>query len=460
MTINRPSAHWLARLDRGHGPIYLALAAALEAAVRAGDLQPGDQLPPQRTVAEALGVDLTTVTRAYSAARAKGLVEGAVGRGTFVAARATEDDAGLVDLSMNLPPPPLGLSLGSLLRETTQAILQRTDTARLMAYHPGAGALGQRTAAAQWLAPHLGEVSADRVLLAAGAQAALAAVLSSICRPGDTVIVEPLTYPGFRALAERFGVRLVACPVDAEGPVPEALQRLCALERPRALYVVPTMQNPTAGTMGLERRRAIAEAAAAQDFWIIEDDPYSRLMETPAPALATLAPARTIHVATLSKCLSPGLRMAFVVCPEGEATDRIAAGLRAVSLMPAPLTAAVVAAWIRDGDAEALLAGVRAEARARRALAAQALPDAVGAAESLHVWLPLPEHWRPERLRLAAQDRGLSLVTAEAFAVGGEHANGVRISLGGPAKRAVLAEALAAIAALAGETPGPPRLVV
>src|SRR6478735_5202491 len=76
---------------RRGGPVYLAVVQAMEAAIRDGELQAGDQLPPQRAVAELLGVDLTTVTRAYAAARARGLVEGAVGRGTFVRRGATDD---------------------------------------------------------------------------------------------------------------------------------------------------------------------------------------------------------------------------------------------------------------------------------------------------------------------------------------------------------------------------------
>ena len=75
MTIRR--IPWLRHAPKGGGePIYLALAQALETAIRSGELQPGDQLPPQRTVAALMGVDLTTVTRAYGVARSRGLVEG------------------------------------------------------------------------------------------------------------------------------------------------------------------------------------------------------------------------------------------------------------------------------------------------------------------------------------------------------------------------------------------------
>jgi DNA-binding transcriptional MocR family regulator len=154
------------------------------------------------------------------------------------------------------------------------------------------------------------------------------------------------------------------------------------------------------------------------------------------------------------------LRIAFVVCPAGEMTARVADGLRAVSLMPAPLMAAVASNWIRDGRAEALLQGVRQAAAARRAIAARELPEARGPADSIHVWLPLPASRSLDRLRLAAQEKGLSLVTADAFAVAPQHPNGVRISLGGVAKPQVLTQALVAIAGLVRDQPSPGRLVV
>ncbi|HKP78035.1 MAG TPA: GntR family transcriptional regulator, partial [Phenylobacterium sp.] len=168
-SVTHPSARWLSRLPPQGPPMYARVVEALEAAIRDGELQAGDQLPPQRTVAGLLGVDLTTVTRAYAAARARGLIDGTVGRGTFVRARASEDETGLVDLSMNLPPPPQGLSLGTLLRETTAAVLERTDPATLMSYHPGGGSLGQRASAAAWLAPMLGALAPERVLVTPGA---------------------------------------------------------------------------------------------------------------------------------------------------------------------------------------------------------------------------------------------------------------------------------------------------
>ncbi|PTT75936.1 PLP-dependent aminotransferase family protein, partial [Pseudomonas sp. HMWF010] len=201
---SHPSVAWLKRTEALSGPAYKRLAQALEAAIAEGELQSGDLIPAQRDVARRLGIDFTTVTRAYALARDRGLIEGTAGRGTFVRRQTGEDEAGLVDLSMNLPPQPQGLNLGALLRETTGLILARTDPAVLMAYHPGAGSLAQRTAAAHWLAPTLGEVASERVLIASGAQTALTALLGLLARPGQTLIVEALTYPGLLAAAVRW----------------------------------------------------------------------------------------------------------------------------------------------------------------------------------------------------------------------------------------------------------------
>jgi DNA-binding transcriptional MocR family regulator len=454
MTRDRPTLGWLRRVRRDGGrPLYLAVLDALETAVRDGELQPGDQLPPQRAVADQLGVDFTTITRAYGAARERGLIQGAVGRGTFVRRQAVEDDAGLVDLSMNLPPPPRGVSLAALLKETIAAILDRSDVATLMAYHAGPGTLGQRAAGAAWLEPCLGTVAPERIVVCPGAQSALTATLGVLARPGDRLIVEPLTYPGLVALAQRLGLALTVCPVDDEGFLPESLERLCAEQRPAAVYLTPTTRNPVATTMGLERRRQVARIVDASQAWLIEDDPYSRLFDTPLPALASLIPDRAIHIATLSKTLSPGLRTAFLVAPPGPMTERIAAGLHAITLMGSPLTTAVAVRWIRDGAAERVLAGVRAEARTRRAVAAELLPMARGAAEGVHVWLDLPAGWDPSQVRAQAAARGLSLVTAEAFATGPDHPHGLRISLGAAPKAAVLREALISVAALLADAP-------
>ncbi len=452
-----PAAAWLRRASALDGPAYRRIAAALEAAVAEGELQAGDQIPAQREVARLFGVDFTTVTRAYALARERGLIEGTTGRGTFIRSRTGEDEAGLVDLSMNLPPPPAGLNLAALLRETTGAILARTDPATLMAYHPGAGSLAQRQAGAAWLAPALGEVDPGRVIVTSGAQTALSALLDHLAAPGETILVEAFAYPGLLATAARRGLRVVACPLDDEGLAPDALERLIAEHHPRLVCCTPTFQNPTAVTMSRSRRQAITDIARRAEVTIIEDDAYGLLPAAPLPGLASLWPEGVFHVATTAKALSPGLRLAYVVAPPGRA-EGAAATLHAVAQMPAPLMAAVVTSWIREGVAGRVLTGVRDEASARRALAAELLPAASGGSECLHVWLA------GARAGDAARERGLALVGADAFRAPGVVGEGLRISLGAAAKRETLARGLRALAGLPwaesdfpGEGRGPDR---
>lgn len=430
-------AAWLRRVAAGEGPIYRRLFEALRAAIADGELSAGEQLPPQRAVAGLLGVDFTTVTRAYALAREQGLVEGTAGRGTFVRLRPGEEEAGSVDLSMNLPPQPEGLSLAALLRETTAAVLARTDLATLMAYHAGTGSLAQRTAGAAWLAPGLGAADPERVVVCAGAQAALSAILAVETQPGDAVVVEALTYPGLLAALAARGVRAIACPMDGEGIVPEALAERLSASGARLVVVTPTWQNPTTATMGPARRAAIVEVCARAGARIVEDDAYGRLPDPAPAALASLAPDRVWHVATLAKALTPGLRIAYVAAPDAAAAQRLAAAGHALCQMPAPLMAAVATAWIREGTAEAVLSGVRAEALARRALAAEILPHAKGPAGCLHVWLEQAAGNAPE---------GLSLAPADLFSASGAGRRGARLSLGAPGKRSVLAEALRRLA--------------
>lgn len=112
MNEDRVEVSWVPALGRAKGPLYLAIADEIAADIAAGRLANGMRLPPQRVLAAALGIDFTTVSRAYNEARRRGLVEGRVGQGTYVRTRERSSGrpsadrlaAGLVDMSMNLPP--------------------------------------------------------------------------------------------------------------------------------------------------------------------------------------------------------------------------------------------------------------------------------------------------------------------------------------------------------------------
>ena len=458
---------WTPRIEARDGPIYLAVAEAIGVAVATGELRAGERLPTHRALADALGVDLTTVTRAYAEARRRGLVEATTGRGTFVRAegqpppiRAAAQE-GRVDLGMNLPPLPAEPSLPALIQRGLAALLARPDAADLLTYRTGAGTEEERAAGAAWLRPVLGEVGPERVLVSAGAQPALLALLGMLAGPGEIVLADAFTYPGIRGAAAQLGVRLAAVAGDEDGISPEAVEQACRAEpRPKALYCVPTIHNPTALTMPLARRQAIAEVARRCGLSVIEDDPCALLPSAPLPAIASLAPEIGFHVATVAKVLSPALRVAYVAVPDARCAAQLGAALRANVLMASPLLSGLMTCWVRDGTAGTVLAAVRREAAARQGIAREVLPANSFAAhpEGLHLWLRLPERW--DRLHFAADLRrqGLAVVPSDAFAIGpaGSPAGAVRISLGAARHRGELRAALHSVAqALGAEVPLP-----
>ncbi len=423
---------WLPRVAARGGPRFLQIADALQAAVEGGTLKPGDRLPPQRLLAARLGIDLTTVTRAYGEARRRHLLEGRGARGTYVAAPKVEGTP-ILDLGMNIPPPPEGVDFGELLKHGVSQVLMRADAGLLMSYHPGGGSDADRGAGARWLRPMLGDVDAAQVVVCPGAQAAIAASILALTEPGDAILAEPATYPGLLAAATQFGRRIVAVETDGHGMVPDALEQACRRHRPGLVYLNPTLQNPTAITMPLHRREALARIAERCTVRIVEDDPYWLLAEAPPPPIATFAPEQVTYLATLSKCLTPGLRVAFVLLRDPQERERFLAALRSFALMATPLTAALATQWILDGSAARLMEGVREEARLRYRMARDLLAGRYsGAGDGLHVWLELPGYWNSSQLVQATRSEGIAVMPAEAFAVGGAAAqvNAIRISLG------------------------------
>jgi DNA-binding transcriptional MocR family regulator len=447
--VRTPSA-WTPRLAAGEGPPSERLARAVAEDVRDGRLPPGARMPPHRAVADALGIGVGTATKGYALAERWGLLSGAHGRGTFVAeAPAAEPPGhGPIDLSQNLPPP---LLTGAALTESIGRLSRRIAGAGFGLYGPNAGRPEHRAALAAWLAGLGLEVPPDRLALTNGAQHGLALAAGLVARPGDTVLVEAATYHGFRAVADHMGLRLEGLAMDDEGMRPDALDEALARRQAaggaRIVHVLPTRQNPTARTQGADRRRAIAEVCRRRDAWIIEDDVYSFLEEGRLPTLAALAPERTFHATSLSKSVSPGIRLGALAVPEPFAA---AAGraVRATSWTASPLSCLLAAEWLADGTAAATAAAIRAESARRTAMAVAAFPRRLppGHPASLHVWLPMPTA-EAERFARRALAAGVLLTPPDALAVAPELCSGVRICIGAAGSAGALEEALTRLAA-------------
>ncbi|EIM94063.1 transcription regulator protein [Paraburkholderia hospita] len=446
---------WLSPLSSDGGPRYQQIADLLERAISDGLLKPGDRLPPQRLLAETLGVDLTTVTRGYDEARQRRLLEAYGHRGTYVSAPPGELTQ-WVDLSMNIPPVPAQIDLTALLKQGLTQLSIRSDVNLLMTYQIGGGSPADRLAGSQWLMPMLGALDPSKVVICPGAQSALASAILTLTEPGETVLTEELVYPGLRTAVHQLGRRIEPVRADEDGMLPDELERACREHGSRVVYLNPTLQNPSTRTIPAERRRELIAAASRAHARIIEDDPYWLFARNAPEPMATLAPDRVIYVSTLSKCLSPGLRTAFVVLPEVGLEDRFLSAMRSLVLMSMPLASALVTLWIQDGSAHTLLEGVKAEVRARQMLAAQILSgiEQSPPSEGIHIWHSLPNHWEARDLAQAVRADSLAVASPDAFFLGpGKPPGAIRISLGGGRDRNQLSTALRNLATLLARKP-------
>jgi DNA-binding transcriptional MocR family regulator len=455
---------WSPRLSERKGPRYLAIVEALAEDFAAGELRQGARLPTHRDLAESLGVTVGTVSRAYAEAARRGLVSGEVGRGTFVRGAPDEPaEAGSAcDLSQNHPPEPAARPQRVALTAALASLTASGDIGRLLDYPAAGGNPADREAGASWIERAGLRVSPDEVLVCTGSQHGLTVVLATLLEPGDVLLTESLTYAGLQPVAGLLRLKLRGLALDGQGLRPDALEEACRAGGAKALYLIPTLHNPTTAIMPDARRREVAAVARAHGLAVVEDDVHGLLpAERPAP-IATLAPERSYYLTSTSKTLAPGLRIAYVAAPPAD-VPRLAASLRATTWAVAPLTAAVASHWIRDGTADALVEARRQEARERQALARERLAgfDFDAKPEAYYLWLRLPDPWRAESFTAEARARGVLVTPAEAFGVGrGQLPHAVRLCLGAARSRETLARGLDVVASLLHTSGGAGRAVV
>src|SRR5215470_3857598 len=452
---------WQPDLTSVTGPRYLAIVDALAFDLDSGRLRAGDRLPTHRDLAYRLGLTVGTVTRAYAEAERRGLIKGEVGRGTYIRDRsgralpihAVEGAFGesVIDLSMNFPSR---LDGDAVLARGLQEMAADGSLGYLLDYHPYRGRADHRTAGASWVKRHGLEVSAEQIVVTAGGQHGMAVVLGTLAGPGDVVLTEAVTYPGVKVLADLLRFELVGLAMDSQGILPDAFEKACRSGRPRALFCMPSLQNPSGAHMPEERRREIAAIARRHGVAILEDDIYGFLVKNGPAPLVTHTPELGFYLASLSKAIAPGLRIGYAVVPP-EYVQRVTTSVRATTIMAAPPMAELASRWIADGTGERLGTQYRNEAIARQSIAREILQGLSYAAypTGFHGWLTLPDHWLPAHFAAEMRQRGVVITPAEVFAPGKPVPPAIRICLSAARNRDELRHALAIIVALARGTP-------
>jgi DNA-binding transcriptional MocR family regulator len=300
------------------------------------------------------------------------------------------------------------------LADCARTVLER-DGRTVLSYgpSPGYGPL------LEWLAARH-DVDPSRIFVTNGSLQGFV-FLAQRLAPGRRVLVEQPTYDRPLRILRELGAEIVPIACDEEGLDPEALERELAAGDAAFLYVIPTFQNPSGRTLGLERRRRVVELAREHDLLVLEDDPYGlvRFDGEPLPSLLELSGGEVAYSSSFSKTIAPGLRVGWFVLPEQLASE-IAARATGTYITPVLLGQATAYEFVRRGLFEPNLERVRGLLGARRDAMLAALDAKLGEARASRpdggyfVWLQLDGVDSGELLERAEQ-AGVTFVKGTDF---------------------------------------------
>jgi len=437
----------LIRLDRStHGSLQSKLREKLSEAISRGDVETGTALPSTRDLARYLKISRNTVTLVYQELADEGVLVSEGRKGFFVSRDASARlppcspavEASTVDWDRRLIMRPSAFQRPHLpadwrtkrytftygqhdrwlfpisnWRKVSRESLSLHDMHDWTVDYVDGDDPMLLDAFRRRVLPRRGfTAEADQILVTVGAQHALQLIAQCLVRPGTVVGVEEPCYPDARNIFALFGARLKPLPVDDQGLVVDHVVAGCDI-----VYVTPSHQSPTTVTMAPQRRKALLAAAKEHDFVIVEDDydTESRFGKSPGLALKSEdSDGRVVYLTSLSKLLSPGLRVGFLVAPEQ--LLREARAYRRLSIRhPAANNQRTVALFLKGGHYESLLKRFHETYEHRwrvlRAELARHFPDARIAASDggSSIWLRMPEHVNTARLASIAYDRNVHI---------------------------------------------------
>lgn len=409
--------------------LYLAIVDALERDIKNGILKPGDKLPTQRELAKIVGVNLTTVTRAYKEATKRGLIFASVGNGTYISndlgmhtalLDATSDNTSTVfhqrfDIGLAKPLEYLDPDIRPIVSE----IMKSKDFMQYLRYTPPQGFLSHREIAASWISHFHIHADASHILITSGTNHALTCILSALFKPGDKLAVDCYTYPGIKAVAKRFGILLEAIDMDEEGMTPASLWNTCHRTTIKGVYTMPFIQNPTGAIRSEKRTQQLLSIIKKYQLISIEDDMYGYLLPTTQVPLAAYYPENSIFISGMSKVCYPGLRTSFVVAPDNYYNLICQAIIDTIS-MTSSMNVAIICYCITNNLVDTIAEKKRAELALRETLLYKLIdPNYITYSKgSMFAWIRLPNYWTPKSITKACAELGVTIMPAEKFVVG------------------------------------------
>jgi len=463
---------------RSHVPLYIQLRDQLRALVHAGDLRPGDRIPASRELATMLGVHRTTVANAYAELESEGLIQGHVGRGTFIKGNGN-------GLALTPPAPPV-LNGGAGVRwellfadERGEEVLSRLtasapeDSVSFVMARPAAeffpvdelqacvnAALRREAKDVLNLGPsdgypplkqailellHREGIAAkdENLLITDGCQQSLDLISKAFVRPGDSVVMENPTYPGAVAIFHGARARCLAVPMKTQaepgialGLDLEALEATLAANRVKLIVLTPDFHNPTGTSMPLASRRKLLELAGRYQVPVVEDHIYARLhsREERVPSLKQLDRSNlVIHIDSFAKVAFPGLRVGWIVAPP-IAIERLRVVKQTTDLHTDQLAQATLAEFLRRGHFAKHVARMRKIYASRLAAVDEALrknmPEGTRWTKpegGMCLWLELPAGFDASELLIHAKEKGVLFAPGRYFYVQNPLPNTLRL---------------------------------
>lgn len=314
-------------------------------------------------------------------------------------------------------------------------------------FYPGAGGLEELVAELEKWCGHL-NIGGGEIVVTSGAQHAITLLCGALLSPQDEYAHENPTFVETMNPFAYYGGRGIPIPIDGEGMRTDLLEEALrsGRARPKLVYVVPTAHNPSGVSMGLERRKHLAELAERYGFTIVEDDPYRPISE-PKPTIYSLTPENVVYVGSLSKALAPGLRIGFVVTRSHALAEKLK-DLEQMDFSTSTVNQLVAAKVLSSGYVQARLEEYRRHYQEKReallrALGERGLKPLYAPKEGFFCLVEVGED--PEALLLKALRAGVAFVPAAEFFYDGSGKNTIRLSVG-PAPKSRIAEGVERLA--------------
>jgi len=439
---------WKPILENTSQPKYKNLADAIDISIQTGELQAGERLPPQRLLADELGVTVGTITRAYSESERRGRVIARVGSGTFVKdfkpSRYLSESFDDSYLDLHSAKAPMGLQL-EMMRDGLKEIAEEKSVLETcLSYQPESAMDHQREVLANWLNGRGVECKESSLLFTYGGQHGLSISLQAICRAGDTVLCEGLSFPGISVVCQQQQLKCIGLQMDEFGIMPDSLASACLQSNPRVLYLTAQMQNPTCVQMPLERKKQIVEICKTFDVMIFDDDVQFLPKTDKLESFFELSPDNTIYISSFSKSFSGGLRVGYLISNE-KTRNKIRISLRASCWTVPTLMIEILCRWLESGKMDKMELWLTNEMEQRNKILNQELAgfNVTSHQHGYNAWLVLPEHWRAVDFVAYAKNKGVLVRAAESYAIGRFPApQNIRICICAPQNQVQLKKAL------------------